>query len=145
MKKNITFLSRSSWEIAFKNQSIFFFVLEAQYYHIRVIGQRRQTAFYAERQNLGSTENSVQDLQQVHRKEEKLVMDNIFSQKVVFQGTKIKSQASVRYWRWRIPNTWIFENRVSEDKGSFYYLAIKSNKIRPKADKKAYIWRRAVS
>ena len=41
--------------------------------------------------------------------------------------------------------TWIFENRVSEDKGSFYYLAIKSNKIRPKADKKAYIWRRAVS
>ena len=32
--------------------------------------------------------------------------------------------------------TWIFENRVSEDKGSFYYLAIKSNKIRPKADKK---------
>ena len=117
MKKNITFLSRSSWEIAFKNQSIFFFVLEAQYYHIRVIGQRRQTAFYAERQNLGSTENSVQDLQQVHRKEEKLVMDNIFSQKVVFQGTKIKSQASVRYWRWRIPNTWIFENRVSEDKG----------------------------
>ena len=42
-------------------------------------------------------------------------------------------------------STWIFENRVSEDKGSFYYLAIKSNKIRPKADKKAYIWRRAVS
>ena len=41
--------------------------------------------------------------------------------------------------------TWIFENRVSEDKGSFYYLAIKSSKIRPKADKKAYIWRRAVS
>ena len=41
--------------------------------------------------------------------------------------------------------TWIFENRVSEDKGSFYYLAIKSNKIRPKADKEAYIWRRAVS
>ena len=41
--------------------------------------------------------------------------------------------------------TWIFENRVSKDKGSFYYLAIKSNKIRPKADKKAYIWRRAVS
>ena len=41
--------------------------------------------------------------------------------------------------------TWIFENIVSEDKGSFYYLAIKSNKIRPKADKKAYIWRRAVS
>ena len=41
--------------------------------------------------------------------------------------------------------TWIFENRVSEDKSSFYYLAIKSNKIRPKAEKKAYIWRRAVS
>ena len=33
--------------------------------------------------------------------------------------------------------TWIFENRVSEDKGSFYYLVIKSNKIRPKADKKS--------
>ena len=32
--------------------------------------------------------------------------------------------------------TWFFENRVSKDKGSFYYLAIKSNKIRPKADKK---------
>ena len=32
--------------------------------------------------------------------------------------------------------TWIFENRASEDKGSFYYLAVKSNKIRPKADKK---------
>ena len=41
--------------------------------------------------------------------------------------------------------TWIFENRVSKDKGSFYYLAIKSNKIPPKADKKAYIWRRVVS
>ena len=27
----------------------------------------------------------------------------------------------------------------------FYFLAIKSNKIRPKADKKAYIWRQAVS
>ena len=40
---------------------------------------------------------------------------------------------------------WIFENRVSKDKDSFYYLAIKNNKIRPKADKKAYIWRRAVS
>ena len=46
---------------------------------------------------------------------------------------------------WRYIYTWISENRVSEDKGSFYYLAIKSNKIRPKADKKAYIWRRAVS
>ena len=33
--------------------------------------------------------------------------------------------------------TWIFEDKVSEDKGSFYYLAIKSNKILPKADKKA--------
>ena len=40
---------------------------------------------------------------------------------------------------------WIFENRVSKDKDSFYYLAIKNNKIRPKADKKAYIWRRAIS
>ena len=33
--------------------------------------------------------------------------------------------------------TWIFENRVSEDKGSFYYLAIKSKKIRPKAEEKS--------
>ena len=32
--------------------------------------------------------------------------------------------------------TWIFENRVSKDKDSFYYLAIKNNKIRPKADLK---------
>ena len=39
---------------------------------------------------------------------------------------------------------WIFENRVSKDKYSFYYLAIKNNKIRPKADKKAYIWRREI-
>ena len=46
---------------------------------------------------------------------------------------------------WKCMYTWIFENRASKDKGSFYYLAIKSNKIRPKADKKAYIWRRAVS
>ena len=30
--------------------------------------------------------------------------------------------------------TWFFENRVSKDKDSFYYLAIKNNKIRPKAD-----------
>ena len=37
------------------------------------------------------------------------------------------------------------ENRVSKDKDSFYYLAIKNNKIRPKADKKAYIGRRAIS
>ena len=32
--------------------------------------------------------------------------------------------------------TWTFANRVSEDKGPFYYLAIKSNKIRLKANKK---------
>ena len=53
-----------------------------------------------------------------------------------------------KMFRWytnELKYTWIFENRVSEDKGSFYYLAIKSNKIRPKADKKAYIWRRTVS
>ena len=31
---------------------------------------------------------------------------------------------------------WIFENRVSKDKDSFYYLEIKNNKIRPKAVKK---------
>ena len=30
--------------------------------------------------------------------------------------------------------TWFFENRVSKDKDSFYFLAIKNNKIRPKAD-----------
>ena len=30
--------------------------------------------------------------------------------------------------------TWFFENMVSKDKDSFYYLAIKNNKIRPKAD-----------
>ena len=36
---------------------------------------------------------------------------------------------------------WIFENRVSKDKDLFDYLAIKNNKIRPKADKKARIWR----
>ena len=40
---------------------------------------------------------------------------------------------------------WIFENRVSKDKDLFYHLAIKNNKIRPKADKKTYIWCRAVS
>ena len=28
------------------------------------------------------------------------------------------------------------ENRFSKDKDSFYYLAIKNNKSRPKADKK---------
>ena len=36
-----------------------------------------------------------------------------------------------------VPNliyTWFFENRVSKDKDSFYYLAIKNNKIRPKGD-----------
>ena len=31
---------------------------------------------------------------------------------------------------------WIFENRVSKDKDSYNYLAIKKNKMRPKADKK---------
>ena len=46
---------------------------------------------------------------------------------------------------WLLICAWIFENRVSKDKDSFYYLAIKNNKIRPKADKKAYIWRRAIS
>ena len=30
--------------------------------------------------------------------------------------------------------TWFFENRVSKNKDSFYYLGIKNNKIRPKAD-----------
>ena len=38
--------------------------------------QRKQTAFHAEKKNLGSTENSVSDLQQVHRKEDRLVLDN---------------------------------------------------------------------
>ena len=49
--------------------------------YFRVIVLRRQAAFHAEQQNLGSTENSVQDLQQVHRKEERVVMDNNFSEK----------------------------------------------------------------
>ena len=45
--------------------------------------QRRQTAFHAEWQNLpGSTENSVQDLQQVHRKADRLMKDNNFSEKL---------------------------------------------------------------
>ena len=47
---------------------------------------RTQTAFYADRQNLGSTENSVQDLQQVHRKEDRLVIENNFSEKDGFSG-----------------------------------------------------------
>ena len=42
---------------------------------------RRQTAFRVEQQNLGNTENSVEDVQQVHRKENRLVMDNIMSEK----------------------------------------------------------------
>ena len=47
--------------------------------YFQVIVQRRQTAFHAEQQNLGSTENSVYNLQQVHRKEDRLVMDSNFS------------------------------------------------------------------
>ena len=54
------------------------------------------------------------------------------------------TKRQVYKWNFTDIYTWIFENRVSKDKGSFYYLAIKSNKIRPMADKKAYIWRRAV-
>ena len=51
-----------------------------------VIVQRRQTRFYAERQNLGSTEKSVQDLQQVHRNDYWLEIDNICSEKDGISG-----------------------------------------------------------
>ena len=34
------------------------------------------------------------------------------------------------------PYAWIFENRVSNNNDSFYYLAIKNNTIRPKAEEK---------
>ena len=36
----------------------------------------------------------------------------------------------------QVMHAWNFENRVSKDNDSFYYSAIKSNKIRPKADYK---------
>ena len=39
---------------------------------------------------------------------------------------------------------WIFENRVSKDNDSLYYLAIKNNEIVSKNRLKDFIWRRAV-
>ena len=43
--------------------------------------QQRQTNFHVYQQSLGSAENSVQDLHQVHCKENRLVIDNNFSEK----------------------------------------------------------------
>lgn len=48
--------------------------------YFRVFVQRRQT-FPAEQKNFGSTENRVQDLKQVHRKEDTLVIDDSFFEK----------------------------------------------------------------
>ena len=48
--------------------------------------QRRQTTFHAGQKILVSTENSVWDLQQVHRKEDRLVIDNNFSEKGDISG-----------------------------------------------------------
>ena len=41
---------------------------------------------HAGQQNLSSTKNSVEDLQQVHCKEDKLVTENNFSEKVGISG-----------------------------------------------------------
>ena len=43
--------------------------------YFRVIVRRKQLASYTEQQNLGSTENSVYDLQQEHRKDDRLLIE----------------------------------------------------------------------
>ena len=61
-----------------KNQSIFSYRRHNAIY-FQVIVQRRQTAFHAEQQKLGSTGN-VSRLQKVHHKEHRLVKDSNFSE-----------------------------------------------------------------
>ena len=46
--------------------------------YFRVIVHRSQKLFHAGQQNLVSTEISVKELQQVHRQEDRLVIDNNF-------------------------------------------------------------------
>ena len=58
-KHNINLVSKSLWEIPFKNQSIFF-LLEAQCPLFSSNCAAEETTFLTEQQNLGGTENSLQ-------------------------------------------------------------------------------------
>ena len=82
--KNITLVSKSSWEIRLRTNRFFSYPKHYAIY-FWVIVQRIQVQLFTQ-QNLVNTENSVWELQQVHRKEDRLPIDNNVSEKGGISG-----------------------------------------------------------